>query len=255
MSRLRRAVALVAVALPAALAAQGAPARDYIVGGGDVRFALRAGADQPLAQGEFFDFTTDLLTLSRRSFLAPAGEAELGWRLGTRAELVVSAGFARSSAGSEYRRLVGTDDLPIAQRTTLQRIPVAVGVRYNLRTPGRRAGSLAYVPTRGLVPWVAAGGGAMRWRLEQAGEFVFENDAIDPATFRASRWAPMAHAGGGIDWLVGTRTSVTLDARYTWARRAFPAAPQRPGTVGGFEGFDPLDLSGIAIRAGLSWRL
>ncbi len=237
--------AAVAAALP--LAAQGAPTRspDYVVGVPRARLAVRTGADLPRQRSDIYTFSRSQYTLDRRDLLAVPLAAELGIRLGGRLELVVGAGTAARSADTEYRDFLGTDDLPIAQATSLRRTPLTLGARFDLVPAGRAIGSLAWVPRR-VVPWVGAGGGVMNWRFRQSGDFIdFADNGVFEATFTDGGWAPAAYGAAGVDVGLGLRTSLLFDARYTWSRATL---------AGDFEDFAPIDLSGIALSAGLGIR-
>jgi hypothetical protein len=243
----RRPLAVLALAASPLLAeAQRAPRPDYFVGLPQGRLTIRGGADAPMARSDFWDFTTDQLTLSRSGLGAPSVAAEFGALLGSHVEVTFGAGISDRSTGSTYRRLVDTQNAEIEQRTALQRIPVVVGMRVNLLAPVTRAGSIAVIPRR-VVPYVAAGGGMMRWELRQSGDFVdFQDLGVFPASYRTSGWTPTGFAAAGADISVGTRTFLALDARYTFARGRLGAEA--------FQGFAPIDLSSVAVTAGLGWR-
>lgn len=243
--RTRAALATVLAVLPQLAVAQGARRPDYLVGLPGGRLTIRGGADAPMARSDFWSFTTDQLTLSRAGLGAPSVHAEFGALVGNRLELTVGAGISDRSSGSTYRRFVDTQNAEIEQRTALRRIPVVAGLRFNLVTPGVRAGSIAVIPRR-VVPYVAAGGGMMHWRLEQAGDFVdFQDLGVFAATYASSGWTPTGFGAAGVDIAMGTRTALALDARYTVAR----------GRLGDdFRGFSPLDLSSVALTAGIGWR-
>ncbi|MCU0626975.1 MAG: hypothetical protein MUF21_10905 [Gemmatimonadaceae bacterium] len=89
------------------------------------------------------------------------------------------------------------------------------------------------------------GGGAMYSRLRQSGDFRFDDNSIETAEFRSSGWAPTAYGAAGVDIGITSRSSLVLDARYSWARERLR---------GDFDGFAPLDLSSLALTAGFAWR-
>lgn len=239
------ATTTLAVAEP--LRAQG-PERagtDYLVGQPSARVALSLGWDQPLAGSDFWDFAFDQFLFPRGGIGAPRIGAELGFRAGSRLEIVLGAAYANRRASHEYRDFVDNDDRPIEQETRLRRIPLTVGARYNLVPAGRTVGTIAYVPRR-VVPWVGAGGGVMHWTMRQQGDFVdFADSSVFFAEFDARGWAPLAYASAGVDVGLTPGSALAFEARYTRAR-------DRLGRD--FTGFAPLDLSGVLLTAGLSWR-
>jgi hypothetical protein len=243
-----------ALALVAASLAVAAPARaqqgsrgatDYLVGQPKVRFALSIGWDAATARSDFWDVAFDRFTFGRGSLAAPRVGAELGIPVGSRLEFVFGAGIAQRGASTEYRDLVDNADRPIEQETRLRRLPLSAGVRFNLVPAGRGVGTIAWIPRR-VVPWVGAGGGVTRWTVRQRGDFVdFTDSTVFSNTFRSRGWAPSAYGAAGVDIGLGPRTSLAIEGRYTRAR-------DRLGED--FIGFDPLDLSGVAVTAGFSWR-
>lgn len=208
---------------------------------------LRAGYDVAAAGSELFDFTRKQLTLGRFDFSGPAVGAELAFRVSDRFQVTLDAALSNARARSEYRDFVGSDDLPIEQTTTFQRVPISLGLKAYLSPTGREVGSLAWVPAR-LAPYVGAGVGAVWYRFRQEGEFI-DADAPDldvfSADFSSARFAPLGHARAGLDVSVSPRVALTTEARYQFARAQLDRS---------FVDFDRIDLSGLAATAGVSLR-
>lgn len=238
------ALALAAsIATPAA-AQSGGPGFSFREPRGSL--TLRAGLASADARGELFDFTTDALTLDRGDFRGLSYGAELSiGQPGSRLDGFLGIGLATSSAQSEYRDWVGTDDLPIKQSTSFRRVPISMGLKAYLTPRGRSLGRFAWVPSR-VAPYVGAGVGAMYYRFSQDGEFVdFETGEIFRSTFRTKGWGPMGLAMAGVDYSLAPMVAVTGDVRYQYAK----------ADVGGnFDGFDKADLSGFTTTLGLTLR-
>jgi hypothetical protein len=93
---------------------------------------------------------------------------------------------------------------------------------------------------------VSAGGGAMRYRFEQRGEFVDESTLdIFEDRFTSAGWTPYAEAGVGVDVALSPRYALTAAGRYTAASAALR---------GDFVGFDRIDLSGYSLSLGITVR-
>ena len=245
----RRAVAL--AALGVGIGAPLAAAHGQAAGDGFLfrrprgALAVRVGYDQALARSDFFRDATDRLTLTRRGFGGPAVAADVAFGLGGRLDLAISGGVARSVQDSEYRDFVGVDDLPIAQRTTFTRVPVTAALRYYLAPRGEQVGRFAWVPG-GVAPFVAAGVGGVYYALRQQGEVLNEATLVAfPADLRSSGVAPAVLGAAGVDVSLSPRFFATAEARYTRARVRL----DQP-----FRGFEPLDLSGVALTAGVAVR-
>lgn len=208
-------------------------------------FTLRGGYDRALAGSDYFRDVTDRLTLSRGGFSAPTAGADLAVRLRDRLEVSLGATFARSSQDSEYRRFLGTDDLPLDQRTQFTRLPVTATLKYYLAPRGEQVGRFAWIPAR-VAPFVAAGGGAVYYRLQQTGWILNEETLVARrADLRSSGWTGAVLGAAGADVSLSPRLLLTTEARYTRARAALDDT---------FNGFEPLDLSGVALTAGLAVR-
>ena len=207
--------------------------------------SVRGGFDRAFAGSDIFSFSTEQLTLDRGSFSAPTLAVDLAMRVAPRLDVVASLAVANSTARSESRDFVGTDDLPIKQTTNFRRTPMTLGVKAYLVPRGRAIGRYAWVPTR-LTPFVGGGGGIMWHRFHQSGEFV-DSETLDVFfdEFVTSGWAPTAHAMAGADYALTSRIALTGDARYTWAKADMSED---------FARFDRIDLSGLAATAGIAFR-
>ena len=207
---------------------------------------LRGGLASGTAGGDLYSFLTDQFTLNKGDFRAPSVGGEVLVTVAPRLDLDFGVGYSGWKRGSEFRDFVGTDNLPIAQKTSLARVPLTAGVRFYLASPGRSIGKYAWIPNK-LVPYVGAGGGMMWYRLRQTGEFIdFQTNDVFPDEFESSGWTGTAHAMAGANYSLGPRFAVNGEARYTRAR----------GPLGtDFTGFDGIDLSDFAFTIGLNIRL
>jgi hypothetical protein len=209
------------------------------------RLAILGGIAQPRGSSDIYEFVTDELTLTRGSFAGALAGASLAFRIAPRVDLSLSASYAGRSAGSEFRRFVGEDDLPVEQRTELHRVPIMASVRLALVPPGRAVGRFAWIPTR-VVPFVGGGAGAVWYRLSQDGDFI-DKETLDifADTFESTGWSVGATAFAGSDVSLGPRYGVTAEGRYLWSK-----GPMK----GDFSTFNKIDLSGYDASIGLYVR-
>jgi hypothetical protein len=227
------------------------PARAQTAGNGFMfgtphgSLTLRAGLAQPSAGGDVFQFARHELTLNRNSFVGATGGANFDVHLAGRLSLQLNGSFSGRSVPSEQRNWVDNNDKPIQQTSTLMRVPISAGLRFDLIQPGRTLGRLAWVPSR-VVPYVAGGGGLMWYRFAQKGDFVdsktlnvFNDELV------TSSWTSGAYGAAGVDVTVRPGMSITTEARYDRAHAK---------TSADFSGFDRIDLSGLAFTVGLSFR-
>ncbi len=245
------------VALPTVLHAQARGGDGYLFRRPVGSLSIRAGAARPNASGGVYDFVSGLLmprgSSDTKTGLRPgdytsfSGSVEANFGLSARSEVVVGAAVSQRRIDSEYRAWVDNNDKPIEQMTRLARVPVSVGLKWNLNTPGRAVSKLVWVPNR-FVPYVAAGGGAMYWKFRQEGDFVdFQSNTLDvfKSKLQDKGWTPMAYAAAGLSWNVNPAVAITSEARYDAA-----SAKLR----GDFSGFDKISLSGVGVSAGVQLR-
>jgi hypothetical protein len=219
--------------------------RDFLFGRPDRQVAVRAGWNFAGAGSDWYDFVTDQLTLERRDFNAVTVGGDVGVWMSNRSTFLVGVDVTHAGPRSEYRRMVDNNRLPIEQGTRLVTVDLTGGVRHALTERGRAIGRLAWIPRR-VVPFVGAGGGAVYYRLQQAGDFVdFADRRVFPATFQSQGWAPTVYAGGGADIRVLRRVVLTADVRYRYGTAKLDQE---------WVDFDPLDLSGVRMTLGASWQ-
>jgi hypothetical protein len=209
------------------------------------RLTIQAGFAQPRGRSDIFDFVTSELTLDRGDFGAGQFSGAVAVRVAPRVEIGVSSSYAGRSADSESRKFQGEDDLPILQTTELHRVLLLATARFSLLSPGRSVGRFAWIP-RKVVPFVGGGGGAVWYKLRQAGEFV-DNETLDifDDQFESSGWSVGATAFAGSDISLGSRYGLTAEGRYLWAK-----GPMNRD----FSTFNKIDLSGYDASIGLYFR-
>jgi hypothetical protein len=206
---------------------------------------VRGGLNRASAGSDVFTFVTRELTLDRRDFRAMAYGADVGISLTPRLGVLFGVSVARSNAPSEFRDWLDNRDLPIEQTTALLRVPITASVKVYLAQPGRSVGRFAWIPAR-YAPYVGAGGGIMRYRLQQTGDFIdFADFRVFYDKYESKGTSPMAQAFAGVDISIHPRFALTTEARYEWASARLSTD---------FSGFDPIDLSGVSLTAGFSIR-
>ena len=243
--RLVSGLAAVVIAVPASAVAQSG--RDFLLGTPRGSIALRTGYGVAAAQGAPFDLVTQQLTLGRSDFASPSIGADLAFQVTSRVAVLVSGTVLRSSAAYEFRDFLRSNDDPIRQTTTFQRVPLSVGARLHLLSPGTTVGRLAWVPNR-VAPWIAGAVGMTHYRFGQDGDFV-DSRSLDifPRKFASNGWARTAQAMAGVDLSLTPRFALTIDGRYLASSGEL---------VRDFASFSPqrIDLSGITGNAGITLR-
>jgi hypothetical protein len=236
-----------AVALVAALPAHAQSSGDgFLFHRPDARISVRGGYAVASAGSDLFDFATENLTLEKSDFSGVSLGGALDVTATDRVSFTLDAGYSRSKKGSEFRKLIDNNNLPIEQTTTFERVPLTANVKLYLSPPGQSVGTAAWIPAR-IAPWVGVGGGAMHYRFLQNGDFVdFKTNNVFRSSFDSNGWAPVLQGMAGAEFSITPSLALTGDARYLWAK----------GDVGtDFGGFNKIDLSGVSASIGLSLRL
>lgn len=224
-------------------AAQTSP--DFLFGRPAGMFGVRSGWVFARADSDLFTFVQDQLTLDRQDFDAPAIAFDFELAVSPRASIVMGFDFSKSSQNSEYRDFVDDQRLPITQTTSLREMNFGGSLKFALTPHGREVSSRAWIPAA-VTPYVGAGGGVLSYEFLQYGDFIdFDDDfAVFPETFRSEGWTPSAHVFGGVDIKVWKRMYMSGEARYLWAKASLSRD---------FSQFEPIDLAGFKVSAGLHY--
>jgi hypothetical protein len=219
---------------------------DFLFGKPSGMVGMRTGWMFASANSDLFTFVQEQLTVDRKDFNAPALGVDLEMAVSPRVSILGGFDFSKSSKDSEYRNFVDNQRLPIAQTTSLREMNFSGSVKFALTPRGREISSRAWIPAA-ATPYIGAGGGILNYLFLQYGDFIDVDDAamgIFTDTFRSDGWAPSAHVFGGVDVKVLKRMYVSGEARYLWSS----ATPDRD-----FIGFNPIDLAGFKLTAGIHY--
>jgi len=207
---------------------------------------VRGGINLASANSDVFAFVTDQLTLDRSDFNAPSLGSNLAIRLSGSTDLVLDVSYSTVSHGSEFRHWVDQNDQPIEQTTSLRRIPVTLGVRHYVTSRGRSVGQFAWIPARRSL-YVGLGAGMMEYKFHQVGDFIdFKTLDVFHDEFTSQDWTAVAQANAGLDLAMGDFVLLNTEARYSWAKALMSSD---------YVGFNRIDLSGLSVTAGFSFRL
>lgn len=228
---------------------------DFHFGRPLVSVSLRGGAFLPRAQGQFYDFVFRELTLDSGDLRSFTGGAELGFWLGDFLELFGSmdlTGVTRDVEWRDWDEEINGTFVPITQTVRLRSGPaVSVGFKGFPLGRGEQLSQFIWAPSP-VAPFLSGGVGFVWYELEQWGDWVVTSPgdpnfgSIFTDDFSYSNQSLMTFVGAGADVALRGRLGLTLEGRYIWAE-------DRLG--GDFRSFDrPLDLSGLRLTAGLSYR-
>lgn len=223
--------------------AQG-PNADFLFGRPRGSLGARGSWMMARASSDIYDFFGEELTLSKGDFDAFLFGMDASFAVASRVDLVAGFEISRANMSSEYRDFVDENDLPILQNTSLGIVPVTLSVKLYLTPRGREVSRHAYVPSK-VRPYVGGGAGVVWYELEQVGDFVdFVDLTIFTSAFRSSGFGFATQAFGGVEVGLTRRWFLTVEGRYLWS----------DADLGGdFVSFEPIDLSGARIGAGINF--
>lgn len=221
------------------------PAPDFLFGEPRGSIGVRGSWVFARAGGDLFEFLQKQLTIAEGDFDAPAVAVDVGLAVAPRADVLFGFEFIDAGTRSEYRAYVDSNRRPITQETALREANLSGSVRIALMSRGRRVSRLAWIPRR-ATPYAGAGGGLLWYRFQQQGDFI---DVFNPRLtvftdrLTSQGWTPSAHAFGGVDVRLSRRLFLAIEGRYLWASASLERS---------FEGFDPIDLAGLRMTAGVN---
>ena len=200
------------------------------------------------ANSDFYDQVTRDLTLEKRDFNTGSFAFEGGVSLNPHLDLTFGVGLYHMSRDSEDRDqdelLPNGSRVPIEQNTALRQTDLTASAKFLLVPKGHTISRLAWIPSA-LVPYVGIGGGMTRFSLNQSGDFVdFVDNHIFTDTFQSDGWAPTVHVFGGTDIQMYKRLLLTIEGRYSWSHADLGSD---------FVSFEPLDLGGLRVGAGVQF--
>ena len=211
-----------------------------------VTLGIRGGYVFNRANGEIYQFLTRELTLGNNDFNAGVLAIDVAVRATSWLDVVLGFEYSHVSTKSEFRNFVEASGAPIRQRTELTQIPLTASLKLYPLGRGRRVGQYAWIRST-LVPYVGAGLGATWYKLEQDGDFVdFSDFTIFSDTLSTSAYAFSKHAFVGLDLKLTRNFGLVFEGRYQWARAT---------VKGGYVGFERINLDGVRVMAGFSFRL
>jgi Outer membrane protein beta-barrel domain len=220
------------------------PNADFLFGKPRGSLLARGGWQMAAASSDIYDFFNEQLTIEKSDFDSFVFGLDGAFAVASRIDLVAGFEISRATISSEYRDFVDENDLPIFQDTRLTIVPVTASAKFYVTPRGRQVSRHAFVPAK-LRAYAGAGGGFVWYELEQAGDFVdFVDLSIFTSAFHSSGFGFAAQAFGGIEVKLMPRWFLTGEARYLWSDADLE---------GDFLGFEPIDLSGARISAGIGF--
>jgi hypothetical protein len=220
---------------------------DFLLGRPRTGISVRGGWAMASAGSDIYDFFTSQLTVDKADFNGATFMTDVAFSITPRVDVLGGLNLNSMSKASHYRDYsepINGQDLPIQQTTELRQIDLAGSVRFSLVPRGREVSRYAWIPSA-FVPYVGGGAGFMHYQLKQYGDFVdFADLDIFSDSFSSAGWSPSAHVFAGSDFQLVKQLYLTVEGRFTWVNAELDQD---------FIGFEPMDLGGFKLAAGINF--
>ena len=222
-------------------------APDFLLGRPRASVSVRGGWAMATAGSDIYDFFTSQLTVDKSDFNGATFLTDVAFSITPRVDVLGGINLNKMNKPSHYRgysEVINGQDMPIQQTTELRQIDLAGSVRFSLVPRGREVSQYAWIPSS-FVPYVGGGAGYMHYQLKQYGDFVdFADLDIFSDNFSSAGWSPSVHLFAGSDFQLVKRLYLTVEGRFTWVNAELDQD---------FIGFEPMDLGGFKLAAGINF--
>ena len=219
--------------------AQGYGHRSYNDNVGDGEFRLHIGSFRPDGKSDYWDsIRSDFTNSDKSDFENPSFGLDYILPLNERMGLIFSGSYYEGTTTGAYRNFEDNFNHRIVHDTTLDIGSATIGLLFHLVPKGSA-----------VQPYVAVGGGAYPWRLQERGDFIDFQDphqAIFTSRLSSSGTAFGYYGLAGLDIPITRHVSIFAEGRWTRVKADLKDD---------FDGFGKIDLGGREIGAGLSWSL
>ena len=207
----------------------------------DQSVQARLGAFFVEGESDFWDDNVDIFTLEPSDFDDVTFGMTYSHSFNRFFELDLNTDFFDQAVVSEYNDFVDGSGFPILHDSSLEMIPVTVGVRF---LPFGRAKAGKKKP----VFFVGAGGGVNFWQYEEVGDFIDFADPGNPivfGVFSESGEAFVGYATAGLELPITHGMNIGFETRW------FNSDDKLGGD---FAGLGEIDLSGFSASVSANWR-
>jgi len=207
----------------------------------DQSLQVRLGAFFVEGESDFWDDNASVFTLEPSDFDDMMLGLTYSHSFNRFFELDLNTDFFDRTVVSEYNDFVDGLGFPILHDSSLELVPVTVGVRF---LPFGRAQAGKRKP----VLFIGAGGGVNFWHYEEIGDFIDFADPNSPivfGVFSERGEAFVGYATAGLELPVSRGFNVGFEARW------FDSDDDLSGD---FAGLGEIDLSGFSASVSANWR-
>jgi outer membrane protein W len=193
---------------------------------------LKIGLFIPELQSDLWSVNRENLTFERSDMVNVVYGGEYEFYFNRLFSLSLEVGSYAKTVFAQYRDYEFEDGTPISQNISLRIVPVEANLKYHPLGHRNR-----------LNPYVGIGAGVYAWTYQQFGNFInFEDDSISEGFAETRRFAFGLNGRAGVAYRFQQRLGILLEGKYHYLQGKLSR---------NFEGFEPLDMSGFLINAGI----
>jgi hypothetical protein len=194
---------------------------------------LKIGLFVPRLQSDLWEISQENLTFERSDMVNVVYGGEYEFYLNRNFSLAAEVSSYAKTVYAQYRDYEFEDGTPIFQNITLRLVPVEAGLKFYPMGHRNR-----------INLFIGAGAGVYAWTYQQSGYFInFQNDSISEGFAETRRFAFGLNSRIGLAFRFQQRLGFSLEGKYQYLRGKLSR---------NFEGFDPLDMSGFLVNAGVT---
>lgn len=193
---------------------------------------LKIGLFIPRLQSDLWEINLENLTFDRPDMVNVVYGGEYEFYLNRYLSLSAEVSSYAKTVYVQYRDYEFEDGSPIFQNVSLRIVPVEASLK--LYPMGNR---------HRINLFVGAGAGVYAWTFQQSGNFInFEDGSVSEGLAETRRFAFGLNSRAGLAFRFHKRLGFSLEGKYQFLQGKLSR---------NFEGFGPLDMSGLTINAGI----
>jgi hypothetical protein len=194
---------------------------------------LKIGSFYPTMDSDLWDLNRKNLVFDKADMLGIYWGAEFELFVGRQLSLALEAGHYKKDIYTMYKNAEYDDGTPIYQDFSLR--ITSIEADFKLYPMGHR---------REFNPYIGCGIGFYVWKYYQGGEFVdFEEEIVYEGEAYTNTITPGFNAKVGFVYRYKRSIGISFEARYVYVKGQLSSL---------FEGFEKLDLGGVALTIGVS---
>ncbi len=195
---------------------------------------LKIGVFVPRLDSDLWRINMENLTIAKSDLVNVTYGGEYEGYLSRNFSVALEIGGYAKTLYAQYRDYEHADGSPIYQNVSLRIVPVEAALKYYPAGHRHR-----------LNPFVGLGGGLYVWTYQQFGEFVRFPELTTQEGFAETRRVALGLVGrAGMVYRFQPRLGVSLEGKYQHLQGRLSEY---------FQDFEPLDMSGFSVNAGIQY--